>query len=566
MSHKLPIVVHMCVFEQDYFLKETIESVIHYADKIIVIEGAWQTAVNSNGGIERSRDETIPILKKLQEKYPDKIEVHQLNEKTQLQQRSKHFEICPNAHWLWIVDSDEIYTPEDAQKVVNATQRNDFEYFDTKSLTFVNDYKHYVEINWPRLFRVDGAGYKFRSPNHLLKPNNAELKHCPDPIATFYHYSYIMTTDRMKKKIADRISTHGEFKWTLQDGWIKRKGVSFKQTNFKPSIVENHHMLQKEAPESAFIYEEPEKIGFLINSGMGNAILSTPALKAIRLLKPNARISVFNWKRTREVFNGLDFIDDNIMPQHYDRFIASIDGLDYLLCSPTAHLTPPSLFNNSKNVIKIKKGKEWEKHESEYNMDLVRKLGYNAPPPNPTFYTSKKSPDGKYAVVSVGYLKDGAQWRLKQIENNDEWIKPLKKLLDNNFKLLFLGTIDDHITSQKIISKLGSNNAISLCGATGIKYAAAIIKGAKLFIGLDGGLMHIAACYNVPSVIAWTFTNFTKNAPLNPNAEIIMLPCDKRNLCQHGNYNKCHHKNCRKIKSFHIEESMKKISRLVDIT
>ena len=557
---KLPIVIHMCVFEQNYFLKEAIESIINYVDKCICIEGAWGTAIKSNGGVKRSQDKTIPILKKLQSKYPNKIEVHYLNEPTQLDQRSKHFELFPNPHWLWIVDSDEIYTPEEAQKVVNTTKRTDFEYFDTKSLTFVNDHKHYVDIDWPRLFRVNGPGYKFRSPNHLLKPDGSELSHCPDTIATFYHYSYIMTSDRMRKKISDRVETHGEFKWILQDGWIKRKGVKLKTTNFKPPIVQNHSMLQKEAPEEAFVYKEPEKIGFIINSGLGNAILSTPMLKALRLLKPKSRISVFNWERTREVFNGLDFIDDNIMPNHYAKFAKSIGGLDYLLCSPTAHLNPPELFKCAKQIIKAKdKGGVWKKHESEYNMELAQKLGYHAPQPNQSFYTNAKSPAGQYAVISIGYLKDSPQWALKQIENNDEWIEPCKKLLAKNLKLFFLGASDDFAVSQNVISKLGSANAINLCGATDIKSAAAIIKGATIFMGLDGGLAHIAACYHVPSVIAWTFTNYIKNIPLNINVELTMLHCENRQFCQHGYYKKCEHKNCRKIKSFYIIENIEKI-------
>jgi len=566
----MPLIVSLCVFEQDYFLRESIESIVNYVDKIIVIEGAWQSCVQSNGGVLRSRDNTIPILKELSNKYPDKIEVHYLNESTQLKQRSKHFDIFSKPHWLWIVDSDEIYTQKEAKKVVDATKRTDFEYFDTKSLTFVNDYRHYVEINWPRLFQINGPGYVFRSPNHLLKPDKSELQHCEDPIAKYYHYSYIMTADRMHKKIADRIETHGSFKWVLQNGWIKRKGIAFKETNFKPDIVKRHPMLTREAPEEAFIYKEPEKIGFIINSGIGNAILATPMLKAIRLLKPNARISVFNWERTRDVFSGLKFIDDNIMPKNYDKFIDSIEGLDYLLCSPTAHLNPQSLMSGAKEVIKIDKGGKWDKHESEYNMDLAYKLGYNAPQPNPSFNTEQEPPPKKYIVVSIGYIKDSPHWALKQIADNNEWVESLNLLLDKGYVLLFVGSSDDFSTSQELINKLNINdtsgvNILNLCGSTTLKDVATLIKGTNLFIGLDGGLAHIAACYQIPSLICWTFTSLTKNKPLNSKLMLVINHCEHRNICQHKKYTNCTHKRCRDIKSDEIKNQLKKICYFYDI-
>lgn len=547
---ELPIIVHLCVANQDSFLESAIRSVINHIDKIIVIEGFWKTSSKANGGVLRSTDNTIPILKSLQKEFgKEKIEIHHCNEETQLLQRSKYFEFYPYPHWLFLLDSDEIYEEEEIKKVIEATNRTDAEYFCTTSLTFVNDAYHYTPIDWPRLFKVEGAGYKFRSPNHLLKPDGQELTYCDKPIAQFYHYSYVMPQKRMCQKIADRIETHSEFKWEIQNGYVKRKGTSGKllEINYVPEIVKNHPLLQYKAPPEAFQYKEPEKYGFLIHSGMGNLILATPMLKALRQWKPNARISVFTWERGVDVIRGWDVVNE-VLTKDYAKFIHSIGGLDYLLLSPTAHIKDIGIFSQSKYVVELPPKKSgWVKHESEYNMDLVRTLGYGGETPSPGCYTALSiDSNERTAIVSLGYLRQD-HWWLKSLADFNQWYSVIEYLIEKGFYIKFVGCKEDFDDVEKLSNKW-PKNTINLCGKTTINELVAHIKAAQLFIGLDGGNAHIASCYRIPSVIVWTFTNLIKNLPLNPNLKLVALPCDKRLHCQH-HVNECQHKNCRKITS-----------------
>ena len=293
------------------------------------------------------------------------------------------------------------------------------------------------------------------------------------------------------------------------------------------------------------------KIGFIIYSGLGNAVLTTPMLKAIKVIHPDSQLSVFTWDRCTEVFQDSPYVDEIFNTDIYkNKAILNSLSLDILLTPPRwrtwEHLYRP-LLSCAKNIIKLPDSRGWVKHESEYNMDLAKAIGYSGSTPSPYFPTSDKSPTEKYAVLAIGYLKDGAEWHLKQISDNNVWITVSDYLIKTGHKVFFLGSLDDYEIAQNIVSELPHGKALNTCGATTVKQAAAIIKNANIFVGLDCGLTHIASCFQVPSVVAWTFTDRTKNEPLNPNIEIIEIPCDKKSTCQYGSWKNCKNKPCRDL-------------------
>lgn len=572
--NKYPLIVHLVCFNEATFIEPCICSIVKYVDQIHIIEGSWGTCTKTCG-MKRSDDGTIKILQQLKKEFADKIQIHYLNKPTQLKQRSEYFEFdIPYPHFMWLIDGDEIYEEEEIKKVIAATKRRDYDCFHTRAKTFINDGYHYVNIDWPRLFRIDGPSYRFITPNHLIDSKGKQLSCCKDPIAEYYHYSCVHPAWRFKQKIRDRIATHGEFKWIVdKDGWTKRPGIEskIKVTDYIPEIVENHPLLIHKAPPEAFEYTEPEKIGFVIHSGMGNLILATPMLQALRRLKPEARISVLTWERGADVIHGWPIIDE-VVTRDWGRFIQSIGGLDYLLVSPTSCIRDPGIFQQATKIIEpAKKPNGWVKHESEYNMELVRALGYKGETPKPCVYTTGEcetmalhsiTPYRPIAIMSVGFLRE-KPWDLKApVLRNVIWPEVADHLVENGYEVIFMGCDVDRSDADSIIRGMKSEYHVeNYCGDTSIKYACAIIQRASLFVGLDGGLAHVASCFDVPSVVVWTFTNPIKNMPLNKNLKFVSHPCDKRLKCQHGIYKNCPYEHkCRLITS---EAIISKIENLL---
>lgn len=59
---------------------------------------------------------------------------------------------------------------------------------------------------------------------------------------------------------------------------------------------------------------------------------------------------------------------------------------------------------------------------------------------------------------------------------------------------------------------------LNLLDKTDMLQTAKIIEGAKVFVGMDGGPVHIAGCTNTPIVVGYTFINPNHNLPIRRNS------------------------------------------------
>ncbi|MGZ3863756.1 MAG: glycosyltransferase family 9 protein [Bacteroidia bacterium] len=88
------------------------------------------------------------------------------------------------------------------------------------------------------------------------------------------------------------------------------------------------------------------------------------------------------------------------------------------------------------------------------------------------------------------------------------WIE-LLKLFTLNYpdkEIVLLGDENEAGLAEEIISRV-KTNVVSLIGKTTIKEAMGILARSDFFIGLDGGLMHLAVALNKPSFTLWGPSN-----------------------------------------------------------
>lgn len=227
----------MAAWNEIDFVEQAVRSVINHVDGMVVIEGAFKETVET-GGSPRSDDGTIDVLLKLEKEFLHKLKVVAAPTLTQLQHRSTVFDVVPfhfplaasqEHYWLWLVDADEVYDDANATRLKEILEETDREVVKVDSLTFVNDFKHYVKIAFPRCFKIlRGFQYVFWSPNHLaFRPSKADYKWVPFGAAKgednredevfFFHYSYVKDPARFSQKKRERERVHGQFKWSLDE-------------------------------------------------------------------------------------------------------------------------------------------------------------------------------------------------------------------------------------------------------------------------------------------------------------------------------------------------------------
>jgi len=113
------------------------------------------------------------------------------------------------------------------------------------------------------------------------------------------------------------------------------------------------------------------------------------------------------------------------------------------------------------------------------------------------------------------------------------WIDFLKLVLKQypEKKIVLLGDENEVNISAKIIQEL-NNSVISLIGKTSVLEAMNVLHESEFFIGLDGGLMHLAAALKKPTFTIWgpssiSLYGYEKFSPLHKCVSLNLTcnPC-----------------------------------------
>jgi ADP-heptose:LPS heptosyltransferase len=120
-------------------------------------------------------------------------------------------------------------------------------------------------------------------------------------------------------------------------------------------------------------------------------------------------------------------------------------------------------------------------------------------------------------------------------------------LLRQHFSLdsVIVGSIDDkpynHAVVANVKEKTGSNgtDVINLTGSTGLGQLCSVLKQARLFVGIDSGIMHLASSLDIPLVALFGPTDPRIVGPQNSRSKVVsrddmdcvpcyLNPCDHR--------------------------------------
>jgi len=210
----MKIAFGMIVFEGDYVLQECLESVYPYANQILVAEGPvkyWQSR-----GRTTSLDRTNEIL----HNFPDPdnkiiIEHGLFNEKDE-QCRAYIKNIDSETDYLWNLDSDEVYKPEDIENVIAILEKERYTSIGMRSCSFYGGFDRYIggfelkKDNFLRIFKMyPGATWKTHRPHTIIAPSNVNAlpnKHLDsdrlwlEHRIQMYHYSYVFPS-QVKNKL-----------------------------------------------------------------------------------------------------------------------------------------------------------------------------------------------------------------------------------------------------------------------------------------------------------------------------------------------------------------------------
>ncbi len=293
---------------------------------------------------------------------------------------------------------------------------------------------------------------------------------------------------------------------------------------------------------------------------IGDAVMSIPALRALRLIFPDARISLHTRSWAEEIFRDADFIDEILAfdagrsrfktvieqskvlrEKEFDLAVLFPNSFESALTAKMARI--PKRFGYAKDgrsflltdPIEIPSWKD-QKHEVYYYLNLVAEIEKEFfgsqtvldAAPNVDLTISgerrdearrtlkKNGVDLSKTIVALGVGSTNSRAKRWQAASYAALNDKLQKELNAN--VILVGTTEELDVSNDVFER-SEKTPIILTGKTDLAEAAAILSEVDLFVANDMGLAHIAPAVGTKTIVIFGPTNEKTTRPIG--SEII---------------------------------------------
>lgn len=183
------------------------------------------------------------------------------------------------------------------------------------------------------------------------------------------------------------------------------------------------------------------------------------------------------------------------------------------------------------------------KHEADCFLDLLRQVNI---PVKDTFLEAWSGPSeqeyiknllagktsscAKKVLINAGTSNPNKKW------SESAFALVIEELINNfDSQIFFLGIEKEKELYNQILSKISKPlkyPVINMLGETNIVESVELLKRMDLIIGVDSGMLHLAASVGIPAISIFGPMNDTKWAPLSDNSTILTadVPCRPCNL------------------------------------
>ena len=267
---------------------------------------------------------------------------------------------------------------------------------------------------------------------------------------------------------------------------------------------------------------------------IGDVLLSTPVIEALRRAYPCAYIAIMVNPYAADIVEGNPYLDEVIMcaKEAEDRGILGTFRLARRLrrkrfdvcfvLHPTVRLhllmylagIPRRIGYDRKFGFlltdKIVHDKQaGKKHESEYSLDVIRYLGIAATGNNPFMPIRKDSEawaEREFKNAGIGSddkvlaVHPGASCRSK-LWPEENFASVCDMLAQRvGFKVVIVAGPKDAGIAKNIVARM-RHRAVNFAGKTSVSQLASLLKRCSLFISNDSGPVHIASALKIPVVV-----------------------------------------------------------------
>ncbi|MGH9774615.1 MAG: lipopolysaccharide heptosyltransferase II [Candidatus Acidiferrales bacterium] len=293
------------------------------------------------------------------------------------------------------------------------------------------------------------------------------------------------------------------------------------------------------------------KIAVRATNWVGDAILSIPALEAIRRSRPGAEITILARSWVAELYRGQPFVDRLLVLDGQSDVVRKLrdDKFDCAIILPNSFASAWPIWRagiperigyarDARSVLLTKaipppRQGEIPAHEIFYYQELLRRAGWADGAESPSEIRLKLDPSALESAAEA-LTRSGAPAEKKRIAlaagaaygSAKCW--PPERFaavadalaIDFGASVILFGAPSELGISQSIAAQM-RHRPIDMTGETSIGQLAAFFANCDCFLGNDSGAMHVAAAAGLPVVAIFGSTDPHGTAPVTSRRSLI---------------------------------------------
>ncbi len=292
---------------------------------------------------------------------------------------------------------------------------------------------------------------------------------------------------------------------------------------------------------------------------VGDAVMTTPAIRGIRRNFPRARISILAKPWVAPVFSNNRHIDKvliydiegrhkgwsgiirlarDLKIYHFDMAVLFQNAFEAALLTFLAGI-PIRLgyCTDGRSLLltdRVRGSKELKTgHQIDYYLGILKGAGFTMDGRSLSLtVTEKENQEALQILQQYGVpdteiligINPGAAFGTAKRWFPERFAELIKRLHEScNASFVTFGG-EKEASLGNTISDMTGGCCINLCGKTSLREAIALINVCRLFITNDSGLMHVAAALDIPQVAIIGPTDHINTGPVNALSHIVRVP------------------------------------------
>lgn len=254
-------------------------------------------------------------------------------------------------------------------------------------------------------------------------------------------------------------------------------------------------------------------------SSIGDIVLTSPVLRALKMQLENVEIHYLTKNSFRSVIEYNEYVDkvitinesvkevtESLRMENYDWVIdlhnnIRTKSLKFRLHRPSKKF--PKLHWKKWKLVNFKRDRMPRIHVVDRYFEAVRHLGV-LPDKRPCDFpipADERVKMDEYNLEGKEFcaVVIGAKFKTKRLPST----KLIEVINDIEVPVLLIGGKEDCELADEVIGGVNRSEVYNSCGKHSILGSASLIKQSTKVLTNDTGMMHIASCYDIPIVSVW---------------------------------------------------------------